>query len=748
MRKITNINKNWKFIKQNVEIKDLKNCEFETINIPHTWNDVDGLDGGNDYCKDGFWYVKEFKKQEFSNGRLYVEFEGVNSIADVYLNGEKLAHHEGGYSTFRVDLTDGLKEDNILCVKADNSPNETIYPQFADFTFYGGVYRNVNFIEVNESHFDLDYFGAAGVAVTPTFQGTVGTVRFDAYVTNRVDGQEIQVSITDKNNNVVATYKDCACNATFSVEVNDITLWNGTINPYLYKATVELLENGKVIDNLEVKFGFRSFEVDKNRGFILNGKEYPLHGVSRHQDRNLVGGAITREHHKEDMEIISDIGCNTIRLAHYQHDQYFYDLCDEFGMVVWAEIPFISRFMETGVENTLSQLKELILQNYNHTSIVCWGISNEITIGGESEKLRENHYLLNNMCHDLDKTRLSTMAQVSMLPVESTLNDVSDIMSYNHYFGWYGGDVEENAVWFDKFHADYPERRVGVSEYGCEGILSWHSSQPEMGDYSEEYQAYYHERMLDIFSTRPYLWSTHVWNMFDFGSDMRDEGGVKGMNNKGLVTFDRQTKKDSYFIYRAYWNAEKMLHLCAKRYIDRAEEVTKVKVYSNLDEISLYVNNELVSTQKGNKVFNFEVALKMGENKIEARGGNLTDNSIINRVAEPNTAYSLDTTQKIVNWFDADGVEKEFLYPEDAFSIKDKLNDIMASEQGMQLIAMVLGSMSNDMLGDNVSGVDMAGPMMKMMGGMSLERLAKLAGNKLPMEKLFELNCMLNKIKK
>ena len=417
-------------------------------------------------------------------------------------------------------------------------------------------------------------------------------------------------------------------------------------------------------------------------------------------------------------------------------------------MVVWAEIPFISRFMETGVENTLSQLKELILQNYNHTSIVCWGISNEITIGGESEKLLENHYLLNNMCHDLDKTRLSTMAQVSMLPVESTLNDVSDIMSYNHYFGWYGGDVEENAVWFDEFHANYPERRVGVSEYGCEGILSWHSSQPEMGDYSEEYQAYYHERMLDIFSTRPYLWSTHVWNMFDFGSDMRDEGGVKGMNNKGLVTFDRQTKKDSYYIYRAYWNEEKMLHLCAKRYIDRAEEVTKVKVYSNLDEVSLYVNNELVATQKGNKVFNFEVALKMGENTIEARGENLTDSSVINRVAEPNTAYSLDTTQKIVNWFDEDGVEKEFLYPEGYFSIKDKLKKIMKNEQGMQLISMVLKSMSNDMLGENVTQVDMAGPMIKMMSGMSLERLSKLAGNKVPIEKLYELNCMLNKIKK
>ncbi|MEG2116360.1 MAG: glycoside hydrolase family 2 TIM barrel-domain containing protein, partial [Clostridia bacterium] len=653
--------------------------------------------------------------------------------------------HEGGYSTFRVDLTNLLKDENELCVKADNSINEKVYPQFADFTFYGGIYRDVNLIEVSNSHFDLDYFGADGVLVTPTIEGKDAKVQIQTFVTNKVDGQIISVILLDKENKVVAQKSDVSNELELKIE--NVHLWNGTIDPYLYKAVVELVENDIVLDNKEIKFGVRSFKVDPNLGFILNGKEYPLHGVSRHQDRAEIGGAITKAEHKEDVDLILEVGANTVRLAHYQHDQYFYDLCDEKGLVLWAEIPFISRFLPNAVENTVSQMKELISQNYNHTSIVCWGLSNEITIGGETKELLDNHYILNDLCHEMDKTRLTTMAHVSMMDPNSKMNTISDISSYNHYFGWYGGDVSDNAVWIDDYHAKFPDKPLGISEYGCEGILKWHSSKPEMGDYSEEYQAFYHEKMLETFSTRKFLWSTHVWNMFDFGSDMRNEGGVKGMNNKGLVTFDRKTRKDSFFVYKAYWSTEKFVHLCGKRFVDRVDKEIIVKVYSSLNSIDLYRNGKLLESQKGKYVFEFKVKLKRGENNFEARSGEFSDSMVINKVKKPNESYSLESVQKVEKWFDKEGNEINFKYPAGYYSVKDKISDVMKNPKGAEIMHNLIEEVGKS-FGGGKESMELPKGMMKMMGSFTFERLAKMAGEKFSQEKLYEINCILNTIKK
>ena len=283
----------------------------------------------------------------------------------------------------------------------------------------------------------------------------------------------------------------------------------------------------QVLDKVKTRFGLRTFFIDAGKGFILNGESYPLRGVSRHQDRWGHGNALLVEHHKEDMELISEMGANTIRLAHYQHDQYFYDLCDEYGMVVWAEIPYISSHMPNARENTISQMKELIIQNYNHPSIVVWGLSNEITMTGgkSSEDLLENHRVLNDLAHELDKTRLTTIAAVTMCDIHDPYIQIPDVVSYNHYFGWYGGDTSMNGPWFDRFHKEFPQIPIGVSEYGCEA-LNWHTSDPQQGDYTEEYQAYYHEELIKQLFTRPYLWATHVWNMFDFAADARNEGGA------------------------------------------------------------------------------------------------------------------------------------------------------------------------------------------------------------------------------
>lgn len=748
MRLIKSLNKGWHFIKKNVKVEEVLKTKGKKINVPHTWNNLDGQDGGSDYYRGSCWYVKKLGKIVLeANEDVYLEFEGVHSIADVYLNSELVGHHEGGFSTFRVNITDKINGQNILMVKVDNSPNDYIYPQWADFTFFGGIYRNVNLIRVNKTHFDLDYYGGPGITVTPEVVGKNAKVNVCCYVSN-YNNEKIGVTVYDQDKNVV--HSSIEDNLKFSFNIENVRLWNGRIDPHLYTLEVKLVRDDLVLDNKLIRFGCRSFEIDPDKGFFLNDVSYPLRGVSRHQDRLNKGWAISYKDHEQDMDLICEVGANTIRLAHYQHDQHFYDLCDEKGMVVWAEIPFISHFLPKGYDNTMSQMKELIVQNYNHPSIVVWGLSNEITMAGESEENLKNHRDLNNLVHSMDATRLTTMAQVSMLDTKSPMNHVSDVISYNHYFGWYGGDVEDNAVWFDKFHEENPDICFGISEYGCECVLNWHTSNPEMGDYSEEYQAHYHHVMLETFATRPYLWATHVWNMFDFAADSRDEGGYKGRNDKGLVTFDRKTKKDSFYLYQAYWSDKPMLHLAKKRYVYRCENVTEVLVYSNQKEVSLYVNGKLHSTQKGEHVFRFEVKLEGKTTKLVAKSGNLSDKSVVKKVKELYKGYILDAAPgAVVNWFDKDGKEVQMTYNRDYLCIKDKIKEIMANEEGKKVLMGFMAQMQEQMKNfGGEGGVKLNDGMMKMMMGFTIERIAKLLGDKISPEVVYKINEQLQKIKK
>ena len=533
MREIIKLNRKWAFSKQADAIPSIVDNKWDFVNLPHCWNAIDGQDGDNDYFRGTAYYAKTLTKSDFPVAdRYYLDIRGANSSADVYMNGKHLGHHDGGYSTWRVDVTQELDASSLLVIKVDNSANQTVYPQMADFTFYGGLYRDVNLICVSESHFDLDYYGGPGIAVTPTINGTDASVKVDTYVTNLKDGQTVRCTIYDADENVIAQSESADTNTV--LKISNVHLWHGRKDPYLYCCEAELIENGKVLDNVCTRFGCRTFEIHPDNGFILNGEEYPLRGVSRHQDRWGLGNALLPEHHKEDIDLICEVGCTTIRLAHYQHDQYFYDLCDERGLVIWAEIPYISKHMPTGRENTISQMKELIVQNYNHPSIVVWGLSNEISIGGSDDDLLDNHRVLNDLCHEMDKTRLTTIAAVSMCKMDDPYLQIPDVVSYNHYFGWYGGETSMNGPWFDKFHATHPNIPIGCSEYGCEA-LDWHTSDPRQGDYTEEYQAYYHEELIKQLFTRKYMWATHVWNMFDFGADARNEGGENGQNHKGLV---------------------------------------------------------------------------------------------------------------------------------------------------------------------------------------------------------------------
>ena len=503
-------------------------------------------------------------------------------MATVYCNHRELGTHKGGFSTFRFDLTPAMKaEGNVLTVVVSNAVSD-IYPQTADFTFYGGLYRDVNFIEVNEAHFDLLKDGTAGVFVTPHASGNT---RLDLFPVN-AEGAYISVALKDAEGNTVAAGGAAAEEHTnILIDVKVPHLWNGMADPYCYTAEASIVKDDVILDTVTVTYGYRSFHVDPNTGFWLNGKNVPLHGVSRHQDRLDKGWAISKTDHEEDVAIIKELGANTIRLAHYQHDQYFYDLCDHTGFALWAEIPFISRFIpsQEAYDNTISQMTELVAQNYNHPSIFFWGIANEILIGADNEPLRKNLRDLNQLAKSMDPSRLTTIAEVSGTPMNSEHVYITDVVSYNHYFGWYGGDVSQNGPWLDKFHELNPSVALGVSEYGAENIVKWHSATPMNHDYTEEYASHYHHEMLKTFATRPYLWSTHVWNCFDFAADARNEGGVIGRNNKGLVTYDRKLKKDAFYIYKAYWTTDPMVYVAGRRFADRAPEERNITVYTNCE---------------------------------------------------------------------------------------------------------------------------------------------------------------------
>ena len=743
MRTVYNFNAKWAFTKQACQIPAEMPKDWYWVNLPHSWNAIDGQDGGNDYYRGTCYYAKTLDKMDLpSADKYYLEVCGANSSADVYLNGKKLAHHDGGYSTWRVDITDSLDRDNLFVFAVNNSANQKIYPQVADFTFYGGLYRDVNIICVNESHFELNHFGGTGVKVTPEVLDKNARVDVEVWIKNKKEGQKICYTVLDKLNNEVVCLSSCETKVSMLIE--NVNLWHGRKNPYLYTLKTELIENGEVIDLVITRFGCRAFSVDPERGFILNGEEYPLRGVSRHQDRYGIGNALLPEHHREDIELIMEVGATTIRLAHYQHDQYFYDLCDEKGFVVWAEIPYISQHMPGGRENTVSQMKELITQNYNHPSIVVWGLSNEITMKGEDDPdLLENHRILNDLCHEMDKTRLTTIAAVSPCSIDSPYIQIPDLVSYNHYFGWYGGDTSMNGPWFDNFHKKWPNIPIGCSEYGCEA-LNWHTSDPVQGDYTEEYQAYYHEELIKQLFTRKYLWATHVWNMFDFGADARSEGGENGQNHKGLVTFDRKYKKDSFYAYKAWLSDDPFVHICGKRYIDRVEDVTRITVYSNQPSVELYVNGKSLGKKKSAEHFFYFDVKNEGVTEIVAKAGECRDESVIRKVDKFNEAYRLREKNAILNWFDITEIDGYL-------SINDKLSDIMAAKEGFELMSGMLSALIPKK-GDTVAGgFEMNDAMMQMMGGFTLLRLAGMIGTmgvNLTKEQLLDMNARLNKIKK
>lgn len=770
MRKVINLKQSWKFSKQDEgDAKDISynDQNWEELSLPHTWNAIDGANG-NEYYRGACWYRKVLTLPALDqNKQVYIEFQGANSVADVYLNGQYLGQHRGGYSTFRFDLTAHFEfgRPNVLAVKVDNSDFEDVYPLRADFTFFGGIYRDVNLVVVHPVHVDLLDHGSSGVyVVQEEVSDDLAKLRLHTRITNdlpEASKVRLWVELLDQTGHPVGNGgAEVNLNAgetkpvDLAMTIKKPILWNGLENAYLYQARVSLQRYNDTIDEVVIPFGLRYFHVDPDRGLYLNGRNVRLNGVARHQDRKDMGWAITRKEHDEDMALIKEIGANSIRLAHYQHDQYFYDLCDCEGMVVWAEIPFITQMSQTDLsgENAKSQLVELIRQNFNHPSVLFWGIQNEIQIGSKNvEQVRQVVRELNKLAKQEDPTRLTTMANMFIVDEQDEYNYMTDVIGHNKYYGWYNGKAEDFAPWLDNYHDINPNTCLCISEYGAEGIIEYHSDQPVVKDYTEEYHALYHEKVWKIFVERPYLWATYVWNMFDFGANVRDEGGVKGRNNKGLVTYDRKVKKDAFFMYKAHWSSEPFVHIAGKRYVERASDKIDLKVYTNCKEVALTVNGQKVETLSGaGKIIVFkDVVLGEGRTHIEAiaHNGNHTfkDQVWFEKVAAANPSYSApveDKGEMVANWFklpeqDDNEPLEEVEIPDGVYSSRDTIQDLMANEETREVVINILGDLSK-------------APMYGMMEGFKLDVLASMDSDSLLFNKrvINKLNRELVKIKK
>ena len=742
------INREWLFTKEHNVLfasEDIQAELAEIINIPHTWNAFDGQDGGNDYYRGICWYQKRLDLPEIAEREaLYLEFEGANSVAKVYLNGNEIGFHEGGYSVFRFDISAFAGITNaLLSVSVDNSDNPHVYPRTADYTFFGGIYRDVKLIKVNRTHFALNRYGAKGVYIDTEVAGNDVKVIIQSEVENGFPEMRVQWEITDVDGKCHAMMTDEWKKEAVVLELADVKLWNGIESPYMYKAKGILLDKaGNCLDELEIPFGIRFFSVDSEKGFFLNGKSYPLHGVSRHQDRKDKGWAISKEDHIEDMELIAEIGANSIRLAHYQHDAYFYDLCDSNGMVVWAEIPFISRMSKTKLanENLISQMSELVLQNYNHPSICFWGVENEakIQLAGKYEddlELVEMVQKLQDLCKKLNPSRLTCQACIGNVPGDSALAKATELVSFNLYYGWYNGEIDDLALTVDKIHQDCPELTIGISEYGADGSIRYHNDKPRVNDYTEDYQAILHEKSEAILNARPFIWSHYVWNMFDFGSDRRDEGGAPGLNQKGLVTYDRKVKKDAFYLYKAYWSQEPFVHICGHTYLNRVAGKRTVKVYSNQPRITLTLNGNVIESLEANKVFEFEIELGLGKNILKVSAREISEELVINGIEKYDKSYKmteLEGKAGIVNWFEnAD----DFHFVSGTYSVNDRIADIMENEEAWKILENSLSPVMDISL-------------IKMVKNLKLAKALMKYGQALPAEFAVNLNDELSKIQK
>lgn len=616
----------------------------QPISLPHTWNAQDALSGKMDYKRGIGNYERTLHvSSEWKGKRLFLRFGGVNNVADVFINGKHIGEHRGGYSAFLFEITDKVNygKDNHLWVRVNNAEQFDVLPLVGDFNIYGGIYRNVTLVVTETACISPLNHASPGVYLT---QKSVSPqqAQVDARIllsnTGTTGNAIVRITIKDGKRMVTENRKDIVLSeGTSEVDLPIILkqphLWNGRQDPFCYQAEVTLEQNGRITDRVTQPLGLRFYRIDPNEGFFLNGKHLTLQGVCRHQERAEIGNALRKQHHEEDMDLMLEMGVNAMRLAHYQQDEYMYQLTDQSGILVWAEIPFVGPggYADKGFidlpalkENGRQQLVELIRQNYNHPSIICWGLFNELKEEGDNPipYIQE----LNQLAHQEDTTRPTTSASNQ----GGSLNFLTDLIAWNRYDGWYGSTPKTLADFLDSTHRKHPELRIGISEYGA-GASIYHQQdtlkQPAPAGYwhPENWQTYYHIENWKIIHERPFVWGSFVWNMFDFGAAHRHEGDRPGINDKGLVTFDRKVRKDAFYFYKANWNtAQPVLHLAGKRNTNRTNALQDFMVFTNQPQAELFVNGVSFGKLQPDAYGIIQwknIPLQSGCNRVEVRSG-------------------------------------------------------------------------------------------------------------------------------
>jgi len=640
----------WEFVKSDCKATSAyqadSSLQWQPVTLPHTWNAKDAQSGGKYYQGKGCYRRKITIASDQKDQRFFLRFEGVGQVADVYVNGLHVGTHRGAYAAFCFEISKALKfgQENTLFVRADNSVRNDIIPINNNlFTVFGGIYRPVSMIVTD------------GINITPTDYASPGIyirqkevskkeakITVKSKLTNvHAKGQSVllKTTVKTKEGNVVAkASKEVSLRSTVmttfeqDLTITNPILWHARRNPYLYQVTVEISQKGKILDRVHQSMGLRFFRMDADKGFILNDEPYRLYGVCRHQDRKDQGSALTAEQHLADCKLMYEMGCTSLRLAHYQQAEDMYANSDKLGFVIWAEVPFVNQFSGKEGANAKLQMLELIRQNYNHASIFIWGLHNEVYAKHDMEfpvlLTKELHNLAKS--EDPDRFTVSTSGFGSLT---RSMDCHADLMGSNRYFGWYYGKSKEIGAWADNTRKVKPANPVCVAEYGCGGNLAhqkYHPSQPAAAAafFPEQYQALQHEIQWGELESRPFIWSAYIWNMFDFNVAGWNRGGIKGLNHKGLVTYDRKQKKDAFYFYKANWSDEPVLHLSSKRLKEVGEENIEIKAYSNCKKVTLKLNGKTLSTVAPNNVHVFkwsDITLKKGSNTIEVLGKNKKD---------------------------------------------------------------------------------------------------------------------------
>ena len=675
MKRIS-LNDNWMFAKlpEGTLPEGRENLSMEAVSLPHTW-----------YREEAPYHGLTLYRREITPeagwGRAFLEFEGADQVCRVFVNGVYLGEHRGGYARFRFEIPQALFNTGKLLVEValTNSLSPEVSPNFGDFTVFGGLYRNVNLLLTGEARFDYLYYGTDGLIARAVLdENGIGTVRVEPHT----DGTGLEDRITYTllaPDGSVAAKQTAGCTDASTLRVERPVLWNGKQNPALYRLQAQLIRDDQILDETALSLGFRRIAVNSREGLRLNGERLRLQGIAKHQDWGLSYNAVSSEQLDRDFDLIREIGANALRLSHYQHSQETYDRCDRDGLLTWAEIPMLKMTADPALqENAKQQLRELILQNLHHPAIFCWGIQNEIGMFRDAPFMHEACRELAALAKALDPDRLVTGANLYNVKFSSQLNRVTDMVGYNLYFGWYYGEMSDYSKYLDRFHAQCPEIPIGISEYGVDANPCLHAEEPKCKDYSEEFQALFHETVYPILQSKDYLWGSFVWNMFDFSSDRRNEGGVRGVNAKGLVSRDRALRKDAFYYYKAIWSDEPFLHLCASRFVRRARERIDVKVYTNLPSVTLWKDDVAVGSAEnnGNGTVVFPaVALEPGVNRLQAVSGSWEDSCVFERVETPEESYQLpeESGGAVRNWFlsDDDTVKEGY------YSIMDTAEDVL-----------------------------------------------------------------------